>query len=233
MDENHKMLADMSVSYAADHLKSYYHSYLNGEEQTALTEELFRLARVLRRATRGLEPAKKVRLLYEVLSKSLTYDSATYAPGEGRGRFSYIGGLRSGKCVCMGISELFTLLAGILDLKAETVIGCVCKEVGRGGLHAWNMVWLPENGTDVPYHLDLTWDLDKYAANGFRYYLKSDDYMREQKRLWLPERYPRCPVDCDPRQIPEIDSEAVRLLCGRLEKLRTTNKEEEKHAALS
>ena len=224
MDRIRKELAEVPLSYPADHLHNSYYFLLNKASQEEITQDLTRFVSVLRQSLTGVSPNRKLRILYEVLSQSLTYDDAEYPEGRGALRFSCIGGIRSGKAVCMGIAEMLTLLASALDLRIQTVIGYGGDPVHNGGLHAWNIVWLPENGVEVPYHVDLTWDLSEYVgARGYRFYLKSDDYMRKHDHYWLPERYPRCPRDGCLRQIPHIQPEAIRLICRRLETLRTTN----------
>lgn len=222
MDKIREELSMIPVSYTTDHLRNSYYTLLDQSDQNQLFQDLFQFVDFLKKALEKVSPDRRLRLLYEALSQSLTYDDTEYPTDQGNLRFSYIGGLRCGRAVCMGIAELLTLLGGALDLKIQTVIGYGGDPVHDGGLHAWNIVWLPEGATEVPYHLDLTWDLGKYARfTGYRYYLKSDAYMRSHDHYWLPERYPRCHRDCGQRQIPRIHPEAVRTLCRGFETLRT------------
>ena len=96
----------------------------------------------------------------------------------------------------------------------QTVIGYGGDPKHSGGLHAWNILWLKDGrGAEVPYHIDLTWDLDSHASiRGFQYYLKGDDYMLSHDHTWLREQYPACPRNRDGKDIPKIPAAAVAHL---------------------
>lgn len=209
-----KKLENIPANYADTHLRHGYQKLLTSYEQHELPADLARCLGSIIRASNALSLDQRARLLYEALSRLLVYDTGA---SEGQRRFSYISCLREGKSVCMGISELYTLLGTAFGLKVQTIIGYAGDlEHDDGGLHAWNLVWLSDD--DAPYHIDLTWDLDH--QNAFKYYLKSDAFF-EKTHTWLKNRYPSCPEDREAEKIPKIPQEAVDLVCRRLKQLRT------------
>ena len=153
----------------------------------------------------------KLRLVYNVITKLVTYDRNNPS------RYSYVGCLE-GKAVCMGVAELITLLCRALRIKCMTVIGFGGdyktgeeQDDATHGPHAWNIVWIEDENTHtlVPYHLDATWDLQK---DSFRFYLKNDDYMKKTGHFWLADRYPKCQatITIDPSK---INKKVVDIAC--------------------
>ena len=219
-------LESVPFCYPRESLRRTYHYMLSSQEQTNLPRELVSCLGPLIRAGQAMSKDQKARLLYEVLSRYLTYDDTDYASGEGLRRYTYAGGLTTGRAVCMGIAELYTLLGTAFGLRVQTVIGYGGDPVHHGGLHAWNIVWLPDAAQkDVPYHIDLTWDLSSSVRlRGYEYYLKSDEYMKTHDHTWLQERYPRCPHNRSRSQIPHIPRKAVNLVLQRLQMMHRGNK---------
>lgn len=76
--------------------------------------------------------------------------------------------LITGNSVCMGFSELYCILCYSLGIECSIVIGFAWNKglTEDAGLHAWNIVTLPEsekngNVTLKQYHVDVTWSLGK------------------------------------------------------------------------
>lgn len=215
-------LLDIPVSYPAYSLRETFYHLLAPEEREVMADRLLHFVRPLRMACENLTEDQMARLLYETLSASLIYDDTPYPSGEGLLRYTYAGGISTGRAVCMGIAELYTLLGTALGLKVRTIIGYADDPDGEGGLHAWNQVQLKDrDGQYKSYHLDLTWDLGEHEwRRGFCYYLKSDAYMEAHHHIWLKERYWPCPSDRPCSQIPGIRPAAVRLLCRQFKNMR-------------
>ena len=221
-DEVRQELESIPLSYTDYHLTKTAHNLLTSKEQRELPAELANCMAPFIEVGKSMTPDQKAKLLYDVLSRSLVYDRTAYPPGEGMRRYTYAGGLTSGKAVCMGIAELYTMLGTAFGLRVQTIIGYGGDPVHKGGLHAWNLVWLPgSNSREIPYHIDLTWDLAPYSSlTGYRYFLKSDAYMQSNDHTWLPERYPRCPESRTADQIPRIPGGAVDMVIRSLATLR-------------
>lgn len=217
-DEIRKRLEAYPENWPASHLKETFYITMDPVLRFQLEKHLTRLLEQLHMAGIRMREPETVRLIYEALSRLMSYDHTEYPEGEGDLRYSYAGGITSGKAVCMGVAEMFTMVACAMGLRAQTVIGWGGDPAKDGGEHAWNIVWV--NGT--PYHVDLTWDLSEYATarGGFKYYLKSDDYMRRHDHDWLPERCIPCPRSMPEWEIPRVNPEAVSFLCSRFEILR-------------
>lgn len=214
-------LRQVSTSYPADNLRQTYYLLLDPREREELADRLTRFVRPLRMVCQHLTEDETARLLYETLSECLCYDDSPLSEGDGFLRFTYAGGIATGRAVCMGIAELYTLLGTALGLRVETVIGYGGDPARKGGLHAWNILWLQDGDTVSPYHMDLTWDLAAYAkVRGFRYYLKSDAYMERHDHQWLKDRYPRCPRSRSVFRIPVIPAAARDRLCEEFKKMR-------------
>ena len=91
--------------------------------------------------------------------------------------------------VCMAYALLFEKMMERLQIPCFYVIGHAVGEGERG--HAWNMVQLD----DAWYHIDATWnDLGSKTKTHeirYRYFLCSDDFMR-QDHEWNLDHYPPC-----------------------------------------
>lgn len=170
----------------------------------ALKDRLYEFLLAFHDSPSFADPYSRISLLYEVMSRCLVYSDEE----DREARYSFAGAVSSGKAVCMGIAELFYILASISGIPIDTVIG-----YGQSEYHAWSLVHLP----DGIYHCDLTWDLGR--DSNFVYFLKGDAYMRSHKHTWLSERYPACPRDADPDRFPRIPKSEILTLCEAFQKL--------------
>ena len=160
-----------------------------------------------------LHQKDKAALLYEVVTRR-----SHYMEEENESRFVFVAALISGKAVCMGIAELYAILCSRAGISCRIVVGYAWNHTPEDGcLHAWNMVRLPENGTYRWYHCDPTWDLDELRVPDRRFFLKSDEYMRENNHIWLADRYPRCPESAVGKVI--LNEKGVGLTCRILEEV--------------
>lgn len=162
-------------------------------------------------------PKQKAALLFEILVKR-----GTYVDEENENRFVYVSALITGNSVCMGFSELYCILCYSLGIECSIVIGFAWNKglTEDAGLHAWNIVTLPQsekNGNvTLKYHVDVTWSLGGLSCDMKNsYFLKSDQFMEEHSHLWNKEYY-KCPEDN--REIMNIKKEEVKRICRILEK---------------
>ena len=203
-----EILESYPESYASDNLRRNYKKYLSSEEGKKIAAELLHFLRPYIKNRDKLSDIEKAQLLYTTIIKSITYNKNENNNTYNDMRYSYVGCIAYKKAVCMGIAELYTLLGSALGLKIITVIG-----YGHSEAHAWNIVWLNNNGKLTPYHLDATWDLGKFGtrADKFDYFLKSDTYMRNHSHSWISERYRVCPSDR--KTFPKIPHQIIDVTC--------------------
>ena len=144
----HRKLETISKQYATRHLRKTL-ATLN-----SLPKDLRkRVNDVLTRFVAVIPPSasieQKVALLYYVLTSQITYDH------EGLDKeqmpYCFISALCKQKAVCMGISELFCYLCGLVGVKCITLIGYASNSLqpsdseDDGCLHAWCMVRLSDH----------------------------------------------------------------------------------------
>lgn len=216
--------------YVQKQLERTYNKYLrSGKDEQFKEKMMFFLKPILENAKR-LSDIEKAQLIYSVISRCVIYNSTDKDKFYDDLRGSYVGCIAYGSGICMGISELYTILCSAIGLKVVTVVayaGDLIHEDDpndtqeekdkRGVAHAWNIIWLQNNGVLTPYHVDLTWDLAHFKTSNekFRYFLKSDDYMREHNHEWKVKRYPRCPENRT--DFPRILPSAIDFMCDRFE----------------
>ncbi len=194
--------------YASDRLRKIYKQYLMSKEGERIKSELIYFLDPFLRNKDKLSDIVKAQLLYTIITKNITYNKSEKSDIYNDMRYSFLGCLAYKKAVCMGIAEFYTLLGSALGLKVITVIG-----YGGGEAHAWNIIWLNNNGKLTPYHLDATWDLGNLGVlgNRFCYFLKSDEYMRKNSHEWKSDRYPPCPENRT--TFPQIPYKVVDSAC--------------------
>lgn len=141
----------------------------------------------------------KVRAIYSYLTDNFTYDYTYYGIKQGT-EFSttlweYILPydhprevnllLQSGGGVCAEFSRTFQAMCICFGVKCYDVSGAA-----GGGAHGWNIVQVDGNW----YQCDPTWDIG-HSADGFRYFLLSDQEMGQDHTLDRRDHtYPACPV---------------------------------------
>lgn len=151
----------------------------------------------------GLPDAVRLTLLYDALRSYMTYDYEKNAA-----RYTYPVALFSGRAVCIGIADLFSIICQKVSLDCRVIVGYAGRHALDGGsLHAWNQVRIAmDKGSPRWYHCDPTWDLGSGAPH---YFLKSDAYMKKHDHYWRQPEYPPCP--CNAKRIPRIPAEVVSL----------------------
>lgn len=149
-------------------------------------------------------------LLYDILRTSIHYDHT-----ENQLRYTYVGAFYKQNAVCMGIAELYMELCRRMGLRCELIIGYAgsTNSYDEDGLHAWNQLYLSTGKDKTPecFHCDPTWDLAPSPEQPRRYFLKSDDFMKEHQHIWLAERYAVCPRSL--RRQPRLPKKGVEVGC--------------------
>lgn len=217
-EEIREKLLEYPINYVAKHKTTTFYITLDPDLRESIADQLIEFMRPLLASSNDLTEGEKVRVIYETLSKSIDYDHTKYKEGQGVHRYTYAGSIISGKAVCFGIAQLFEILCSALGLQVETVIGYGGDPARDGGKHAWNIVWVD----GIPYHVDLTWDLRKNVSirGYFKYYLKSDAFMKANDHQWLEERHPACNRDMPRTGISKIPPAAVHHLCHKFKTMR-------------
>jgi len=139
---------------------------------------------------------QKLMAVYNYLQHRVNYDhrESQYCAlhKESRNQWSHnaYGALVKGTAVCDGISAAFAMLSQRLDIPAASVVGKALLEDQGYTDHAWNLVRV---GQEM-YHLDLTWDINRYSSLG-RYsydYFCVPDADKERDHQWDRKAFPPC-----------------------------------------
>ena len=131
---------------------------------------------------RDFTVAQKAQLLFDVIVRQIQYANDWE---HNQTRFTWYSALIDKRAVCEGISELFFRLCRCQGIPCQIIHG-VGGEGSNEELHAWNMILL-EDG--CWYHLDATWSLGN-QRNPYRFFLKSNSYMKANGHDWLPNLFP-------------------------------------------
>lgn len=132
--------------------------------------------------------------IYEYIQRNVKYDKSEQArllrKGSNRPELhNAYGPLVTGYGVCDGIASAFTIIAKRLGIRSMVVTG----KAGEGNEiedHGWNIVEFEKRF----YHLDLTWDVNKYWSQGeYSYeYFGLDDEEISYDHSWVLRLTPRC-----------------------------------------
>ena len=225
---NWDKLHKVPLGYQTWHISSASHE-MDDTRFDDLMEDLLRFVCLI---PDDCTPIEKAMLLYTVLCRCLSYDH--WVPRNKKtGRatqwqsYTYAGAALNGIAVCNGISQLYAKLCQAAGLRCDIVEG-YGNDPKEQKLHAWVLLWLPdEEGRLIPAHCDPTWDLVEFRQGlGFRYFLKSDRYMRDHGHTWDPDRgraegmpkFTPCPRDWE--DLPRLPEAAVELMCGYFKKMK-------------
>ena len=120
-------------------------------------------------------------MIYQLMTEQIQYKKSCLS-------HNWESVLKNRSGVCMGISELFTVLVGTAtDYDVRTVIGYAASTLEAANeetSHAWNTISL-NNGSET-YHVDVTWDLGKDPSD-YEYFLLTD---AQVNRVWESRLYP-------------------------------------------
>lgn len=179
-------LKNIPDDYAKYHLQNTIH--LMDERQIAFTKDI--LDRFISIIPDNLSRAQKAALLYEVIIRKTHYSSDVSSES----KFVFVSALLSQKAVCMGIAELYGIFCNWIGIPCRTIVGYAWNgdAISQGRLHAWNLVKLPTKAGECWFHCDPTWDLSELNYTYNRFFLKSDTYMKNNRHIWLEDKYPLC-----------------------------------------
>jgi len=138
----------------------------------------------------------KLKYIYEYLQDTVAYDSEEFEyscrTGSAKRPESHTayGALINGRAVCDGIAGAFSLLAQSMGIGCMVVGGTATHEGTQFMEHAWNIIRME----DKYYHVDVTWDLDKYRLfNQYSYnYFCIDDKDIGVNHRWQAQETPAC-----------------------------------------
>lgn len=169
--EIQKQLATVYDDYRSQHMKNTVDAldkYPGGREKVAKG-----LRKLIDAFPKNLDTLSKATLLYDVLTGEIVYNHAQL--NTHKTPYTFLDGLFRNQGVCMGIAELYTVLATGLGLECMHVVGYADDTVAAGGgLHAWNMLLLDDKKW---YFLDPTFDLHQSPGPRRNWFLKSQDEM--------------------------------------------------------
>ena len=134
--------------------------------------------------TPGMSEFEKIKGIHDWLILHTEYDFSIYDPAAFNTPWylsdTVAGLVYADKLVCGGYADAFYKLCLRAGLNVKAVEGSV-----RGEGHAWNVVEMDGDW----YHVDCTWDDNGEDNIGYDFFLKSDEFMREERTWRLFERY--------------------------------------------
>lgn len=140
----------------------------------------------------GMSDYEKELIIHDYLVRNVSYDNEVVAIKDGDicladESYNILGALLKKRAVCWGISCAFKLLCDACGLKSIVVVGSTENE--KDPNHAWNIVKI----NNVPYHVDVTWDIKKKGDISFCYdYFNLNDHLMSLDHRWDRKLYPSC-----------------------------------------
>lgn len=169
---------------------------------------------IIRAIPSELAPERKLRILYEAVTETCTYDHNE----DHELRYSFLSILVRNDGVCQAYSEMMASFLTVMGVDAIEIVGGTRDVLGfdpkeqKPG-HAWNMVKLRGNW----YHFDITWDLNRPFHN-YKYYLVSDATMFTNDHFWIPTIFPsaKCEYNSPPLDLKErlIKAKVKKIILG-------------------
>ena len=172
-------------------------TYLLSAAQTAQWQQRVNSAaqRLTAGITQGADTEKEL-ALHDRLAGQITYDHVAAANVSQNDVFSHtmLGALCRGTAVCDGIAKAVKWLLNAVNIKCIVVCGESDMEQpdtsGRDQGHAWNIVKID----NVPYHFDMTWDINLSEKGHIRYdYFNLSDVDIKKDHRWQ-DKLPLCTV---------------------------------------
>ena len=184
IEQIYDQLTSIPEDYAKHHLQNTMH--LMDKQQISFTKDI--LDRFISIIPDNLSRVQKAALLYEVIIRKTHYSSDPSSES----KFVFVSALLSQKAVCMGIAELYGIFCNWIGIPCRTIVGYAWNgdDTNNGSLHAWNLVKIPTEVGESWFHCDPTWDLSELNHINNRFFLKSDTYMKENRHIWLEDKYP-------------------------------------------
>lgn len=171
-------------------MRAQFNYFCQGSEMRGMQRDAEQWRqRILSQIDPGRRTRDKVWMLYDYLSRQVTYGEKGYAQSH-----TIIGCMlpKNHVSVCEGISKGFKFLCDGLDLPCITVVGHAGEATGDPTVyHAWNIVQV----SDGLRHLDVTGELTRAHADGIAPrsgFLHSDDEMRQYHYRWNTANIPAC-----------------------------------------
>lgn len=148
--------------------------FYNQNEVAQIQPKIHKTTNNILKRVQGATAYEKVLSLHDVLAENILYDDNAaddidkyYLKSN-----TILGVLFFKTAVCEGISKTFKLLLNMLDVKCLIVVGDTNENTNKNVKHAWNIVKIE----GAPYHIDLTWDVNRSFPNAIShaYFCLSD-----------------------------------------------------------
>lgn len=165
--------------------------FLQSKRGGANTTKNTKTTNAILKRVQGTTAYEKVLSLHDVLAENILYDDNAaddidkyYLKSN-----TILGVLFFKTAICEGISKTFKLLLNMLDAKCLIVIGDTNENADKNVKHAWNIVKIEGE----PYHIDLTWDVNRSFPNAIShaYFCLSDENAMKTHR-WIVKEVPIC-----------------------------------------
>lgn len=165
--------------------------FYNQNEVAQIQPKIQKTTNAILKRVQGTTAYEKVLSLHDVLAENILYDDNAaddidkyYLKSN-----TILGVLFFKTAICEGISKTFKLLLNMLDVKCLIVIGDTNENADKNVKHAWNIVKIEGE----PYHIDLTWDVNRSFPNAIShaYFCLSDENAMKTHR-WKVKEVPIC-----------------------------------------
>ena len=165
--------------------------FYNQNEVAQIQLKIQKTTNAILKRVQGTTAYEKVLSLHDVLAENILYDDNAaddidkyYLKSN-----TILGVLFFKTAICEGISKTFKLLLNMLDVKCLIVIGDTNENADKNVKHAWNIVKIEGE----PYHIDLTWDVNRSFPNAIShaYFCLSDENAMKTHR-WIVKEVPIC-----------------------------------------
>lgn len=165
--------------------------FYNQNEVAQIQPKIQKTTNAILKRVQGTTAYEKVLSLHDVLAENILYDDNAaddidkyYLKSN-----TILGVLFFKTAICEGISKTFKLLLNMLDVKCLIVIGDTNENADKNVKHAWNIVKIEGE----PYHIDLTWDVNRSFPNAIShaYFCLSDENAMKTHR-WIVKEVPIC-----------------------------------------
>lgn len=165
--------------------------FYNRTEIAQIQPKIQKTTNAILKRVSGATTYEKVLSLHDILAENILYDDNAaddidkyYLKSN-----TILGVLFFKTAVCGGISKTFKLLLNMLDVKCLIVIGDTNENADKNVKHAWNIVKIE----GAPYHIDLTWDVNRSFPNAISHaYFCLSDKNAIKTHSWKLGDIPTC-----------------------------------------
>lgn len=168
--------------------------FYNQNEVAQIQPKIQKATNAILKRVQGTTVYDKVLSLHDLLAENILYDdnAADEIDKYYLKSNTILGVLFFKTAICEGISKTFKLLLNMLDMKCLIVIGDTNENADKNVKHAWNIVKIEGK----PYHIDLTWDVNRSFPNAISHtYFCLSDKNAIKTHSWRLGDIPTCTGD--------------------------------------